>query len=91
MLKIHPHFLRQFETATAAMGSLESPRIVVGIDFGTTFSGFVTDRNVKSVLKADDDSIAWALEDCPDDIEVIQTWPAGGNSKFNPKERLINL
>ncbi|KAJ5207500.1 Heat shock protein 70 family [Penicillium cf. griseofulvum] len=40
----------------------ERPKIIVGIDFGTTFSG-----------------VAWGLKDCPDDIELIQTWPGGGN------------
>ncbi|KAJ5365517.1 hypothetical protein N7517_008403 [Penicillium concentricum] len=40
----------------------ERPKLIVGVDFGTTFSG-----------------IAWGLEDCPDDIELIQTWPGGGN------------
>ncbi|KAJ5917531.1 actin-like ATPase domain-containing protein [Penicillium verhagenii] len=36
--------------------------IVLGIDFGTTFSG-----------------IAWALEGGPRDIEIVSTWPGGGN------------
>ncbi|KAJ5977810.1 hypothetical protein N7501_001152 [Penicillium viridicatum] len=40
----------------------ERPKLIVGVDFGTTFSG-----------------VAWGLEDCPDDIELIQTWPGGGN------------
>ncbi|KGO76318.1 Heat shock protein 70 family [Penicillium italicum] len=40
----------------------DRPKLIVGIDFGTTFSG-----------------VAWGLEDCPDDIELIQTWPGGGN------------
>ncbi|CAG7936187.1 unnamed protein product [Penicillium nalgiovense] len=29
--------------------------------------------------QADRSSVAWGLEDCPDDIELIQTWPGGGN------------
>ncbi|CAG8890324.1 unnamed protein product [Penicillium egyptiacum] len=37
-------------------------KLIVGVDFGTTFSG-----------------VAWGLEDCPDDIELIQTWPGSGN------------
>ncbi|KAJ5258405.1 hypothetical protein N7524_009961 [Penicillium chrysogenum] len=41
----------------------ERPKLIVGVDFGTTFSG-----------------VAWGLEDCPDDIELIQTWPGGGNT-----------
>ncbi|CAI7572395.1 unnamed protein product [Penicillium palitans] len=40
----------------------ERPKLIVGVDFGTTFSG-----------------VAWGLEDCPDEIELIQTWPGGGN------------
>ncbi|KAJ5787881.1 hypothetical protein N7457_002871 [Penicillium paradoxum] len=40
----------------------DRPKLIMGIDFGTTFSG-----------------VAWGLEDCPDDIELIQTWPGGGN------------
>ncbi|KAJ5964982.1 uncharacterized protein N7479_004858 [Penicillium vulpinum] len=40
----------------------ERPKLIVGVDFGTTFSG-----------------VAWGMEDSPDDIEVIQTWPGGGN------------
>ncbi|RAH80826.1 actin-like ATPase domain-containing protein [Aspergillus japonicus CBS 114.51] len=35
---------------------------VVGIDFGTTYSG-----------------VAWALEGNPEDIEIISSWPGGGN------------
>ncbi|CAI7603384.1 unnamed protein product [Penicillium crustosum] len=40
----------------------ERPKLIVGVDFGTTFSG-----------------VAWGLKDCPDEIELIQTWPGGGN------------
>ncbi|EAW11693.1 uncharacterized protein ACLA_093920 [Aspergillus clavatus NRRL 1] len=40
-------------------------RIVVGIDFGTSNSGF---------------SVAWALQTSPDDVEVLSAWPGGGNS-----------
>ncbi|KAJ5877628.1 hypothetical protein N7455_001093 [Penicillium solitum] len=40
----------------------EKPKLIVGVDFGTTFSG-----------------VAWGFQDCPDDIELIQTWPGGGN------------
>ncbi|KAJ5179081.1 hypothetical protein N7492_002291 [Penicillium capsulatum] len=50
----------------------KAPRIVVGLDFGTTFSG-----------------VAWALEEV-NDIEVIQEWPGGGNSKFQCRT-LISL
>ncbi|KAH1613864.1 hypothetical protein KXV74_004355 [Aspergillus fumigatus] len=41
--------------------------ILVGLDFGTTFSG-----------------IAWAFDGPDDEIEVISTWPGGGN-KTSPK------
>ncbi|KAH2737389.1 hypothetical protein KXV39_008198 [Aspergillus fumigatus] len=41
--------------------------ILVGIDFGTTFSG-----------------IAWAFDGPDDEIEVISTWPGGGN-RTSPK------
>ncbi|RAH65714.1 Hsp70 family protein [Aspergillus aculeatinus CBS 121060] len=40
----------------------QGPSIVVGLDFGTTFSG-----------------IAWAFKGSADDIEVLSTWPGGGN------------
>ncbi|KAL5349552.1 hypothetical protein ACLOAV_005847, partial [Pseudogymnoascus australis] len=36
--------------------------IIIGIDFGTTFSG-----------------IAWTTEGCPDDLEVISSWPGSQN------------
>jgi hypothetical protein len=36
--------------------------------------------------KADDASVAWALENCLDDLEVIQTWPGGGNSKITHQQ-----
>ncbi|KAJ5318738.1 actin-like ATPase domain-containing protein [Penicillium atrosanguineum] len=39
-------------------------RVVVGLDFGTTFSG-----------------IAWALEGNSEDIEIVSSWPGGGNRK----------
>ncbi|CAG8290055.1 unnamed protein product [Penicillium salamii] len=38
------------------------PRLIIGLDFGTTWSG-----------------IAWGLESCPGDVEVIQSWPGDGN------------
>ncbi|CAG7988192.1 unnamed protein product [Penicillium salamii] len=38
------------------------PRLIIGLDFGTTWSG-----------------IAWGLESCPGDVEVIQSWPSDGN------------
>ncbi|KAJ5143425.1 uncharacterized protein N7515_002212 [Penicillium bovifimosum] len=41
----------------------DRPKLIVGIDFGTTFSG-----------------VAWGLEDNPDSIDLIQTWPGGGNT-----------
>ncbi|KAH2747986.1 hypothetical protein KXW10_007159 [Aspergillus fumigatus] len=41
--------------------------ILVGLDFGTTFSG-----------------IAWAFDGPDDEIEVISTWPGGGN-RTSPK------
>ncbi|PWY95394.1 actin-like ATPase domain-containing protein [Aspergillus sclerotioniger CBS 115572] len=43
-----------------------APSIVVGLDFGTTFSGYV---------------IAWAFKGSTDNIEVMSTWPGGGNRK----------
>ncbi|PYI00230.1 actin-like ATPase domain-containing protein [Aspergillus sclerotiicarbonarius CBS 121057] len=39
-----------------------APSIIVGLDFGTTFSG-----------------IAWAFKGAVDNIEVMSTWPGGGN------------
>ncbi|KFY95920.1 hypothetical protein V500_02611 [Pseudogymnoascus sp. VKM F-4518 (FW-2643)] len=36
--------------------------IIIGIDFGTTFSG-----------------VAWTTEGCPDDLEVISSWPGSQN------------
>ncbi|OQE42395.1 hypothetical protein PENCOP_c004G08335 [Penicillium coprophilum] len=30
--------------------------------------------------------VAWELEDCPDDIELIQRWPGGGNSDSTTTE-----
>ncbi|KAL3468953.1 hypothetical protein BJX99DRAFT_242456 [Aspergillus californicus] len=41
---------------------MQGPSIVVGIDFGTTFSG-----------------VAWAVEGSVDDVEVLSSWPGGGN------------
>ncbi|KAL4861100.1 hypothetical protein BDV12DRAFT_204359 [Aspergillus spectabilis] len=41
---------------------MQGPSIVVGLDFGTTFSG-----------------VAWALEGSIGDIEVLSSWPGGGN------------
>ncbi|KAL4860415.1 hypothetical protein BDV12DRAFT_205095 [Aspergillus spectabilis] len=41
---------------------MQGPLIVVGLDFGTTFSG-----------------VAWALEGSISDIEVLSSWPGGGN------------
>ncbi|KAJ5988528.1 hypothetical protein N7481_003738 [Penicillium waksmanii] len=49
-------------------------KLVVGIDFGTTFSGYFYVNG----LFADCCSICWGLEG-DDDIEVIQEWPG----KFN--------
>ncbi|KAL4742706.1 actin-like ATPase domain-containing protein [Aspergillus similis] len=42
-----------------------SPSIVIGVDFGTTFSGHVV--------------IAWTLGGSIDDIEVLSQWPGGVN------------
>ncbi|PYH87041.1 hypothetical protein BO82DRAFT_396977 [Aspergillus uvarum CBS 121591] len=40
----------------------QGPSIVVGVDFGTTFSG-----------------VAWAFKESAGEIEVLSTWPGGGN------------
>ncbi|KAJ5339952.1 hypothetical protein N7452_006680 [Penicillium brevicompactum] len=45
------------------MGTTERPTLVVGVDFGTTFSG-----------------VAWGFKDRPDDVDLIQSWPGGGNA-----------
>ncbi|KAJ5342784.1 hypothetical protein N7541_011908 [Penicillium brevicompactum] len=45
------------------MGITERPTLVVGVDFGTTFSG-----------------VAWGFKDRPDDVDLIQSWPGGGNA-----------
>ncbi|PWY75036.1 actin-like ATPase domain-containing protein [Aspergillus heteromorphus CBS 117.55] len=45
-------------------------RIVIGLDFGTTYSGRI--------------SVAWALGHCPDKPEVITSWPGQGN-RTSPK------
>jgi hypothetical protein len=58
---------------------VERPRLIVGIDFGTTFSGYVNISLLANQVNLR--SVAWGMEDCQDDIEVIQTWPGGGNSK----------
>ncbi|KAH1964545.1 hypothetical protein KXV80_005890 [Aspergillus fumigatus] len=44
--------------------------ILVGLDFGTTFSG-----------------IAWAFDGPDDEIEVISTWPGGGNTTWSDKAK----
>ncbi|KAJ6153673.1 hypothetical protein N7470_006632 [Penicillium chermesinum] len=54
--------MKPSERVFPVMASRSGPKLVVGIDFGTTFSG-----------------IAWALEACPEEIEVIQKWPDGRN------------
>jgi hypothetical protein len=59
--------------------NVERPRLIVGIDFGTTFSGYV--NYFLLAYQANLRSVAWGMDGCPDDIEVIQTWPGGGNSK----------
>ncbi|PYH98153.1 actin-like ATPase domain-containing protein [Aspergillus ellipticus CBS 707.79] len=48
------------EEHTSSMA--QGPSIVVGVDFGTTFSG-----------------IAWAFNESVNEIEVMSTWPGGGN------------
>ncbi|PYH95497.1 actin-like ATPase domain-containing protein [Aspergillus ellipticus CBS 707.79] len=42
-------------------------RIIIGLDFGTTYSG-----------------VAWVLDNCPDEPEVITSWPGRGN-RTSPK------
>ncbi|RMY09904.1 hypothetical protein D0868_03980 [Hortaea werneckii] len=45
--------------------------VVIGIDFGTTFSGFVHNDRVAVSYSA--------KPDAPDDIKVIKSWPGGNN------------
>ncbi|CRG91300.1 hypothetical protein PISL3812_08348 [Talaromyces islandicus] len=49
------------------MDSNSCQSIIIGLDFGTTYSG-----------------IAWALKDSENLVEVVSTWPDGGN-RTSPK------
>ncbi|KAK3616099.1 hypothetical protein LTR22_027179 [Elasticomyces elasticus] len=61
--------------------------LVVGIDFGTTYSGFVL-RNTSDVAPTDKvHSVAAAYSentDSPDELNIIKSWP-GNNSGTNDK------
>ncbi|RAL05412.1 Hsp70 family protein [Aspergillus ibericus CBS 121593] len=58
--------------------SEEGPSIVVGLDFGTTFSGSAHVQKA-STIHIDGTRIAWAFKGSTDNIEVMSTWPGGGN------------
>ncbi|KAJ5573352.1 uncharacterized protein N7459_007779 [Penicillium hispanicum] len=40
--------------------------------------------------EANDVSIAWALEDCADDVEVVQTWPGEGSNSSQKAPTLLS-
>ncbi|KAJ5726922.1 hypothetical protein N7493_005949 [Penicillium malachiteum] len=55
--------------------SAERPKLCIGIDFGTTFSGKYDQVSNDLFFR-----IAWALEGAGEDMEVIKDWPGRGNS-----------
>lgn len=57
-------------------------RLIVGVDFGTTFSGWVPQAERKH--EANVRSVAAVYTSTPDDIEIIKTWP-GGNGITSDK------
>lgn len=59
------------------MGITERPTLIVGVDFGTTFSGQV--MHFPLIYEANRHSVAWGLKDRPDDVDLVQSWPGGGN------------
>ena len=59
------------------MGITERPTLIVGVDFGTTFTGQV--MHFPLIYKSNRHSVAWGLIDRPDDVDLVQSWPGGGN------------
>ncbi|KAH8196314.1 hypothetical protein TruAng_009526 [Truncatella angustata] len=60
-------------------------RLIVGVDFGTTFSGPPATYTQVCYVNADrDPSVAAVYTSTPDDVEIIKTWP-GGNGITSDK------
>ncbi|KAJ5771670.1 hypothetical protein N7520_002199 [Penicillium odoratum] len=72
------------------MAETKKPKLVIGLDFGTTFSGYSYNLAWDSVRIADNGSIAWAFVGCNVDVEVIQEWPGKGNSTSQKALTLIS-
>ena len=65
----------------------EGPSLVMGVDFGTTFSGYVHTLTLlfdqcHRIINLKN-RVAWALEgsESLEDVEVLSTWPRGSSSK----------
>ncbi|KAJ5633351.1 hypothetical protein N7490_009690 [Penicillium lividum] len=72
------------------MAKTKRSKLVIGLDFGTTFSGYYCNLAWDSEHIADNGSIAWALKGSSTDLEVIQEWPGKGNSTSQKAPTIIS-
>lgn len=69
------------EIAPSGLAPGKRTRLVVGIDFGTTFSGYFQFYSSKAEThEADYLRFCWAIEGAEEEMQVIREWPGKGNS-----------
>lgn len=72
---------------SASKASAAPDRLIVGVDFGTTYSGRSISIAVRRKIAWNADpytGVAAVYSATPEDIDIIKTWPGGnGNSFFN--------
>lgn len=76
---INPTTNQSPATAGASNVGTTKDRLIVGVDFGTTYSGIVR-YNKKSLHERrglHGTGVAAVYSATPDDIDIIKTWPGG--------------